>query len=93
VRLDYPPWHVLVAWVDGAPSAIEDACNHAGASLLEGSREGDRVVCPLHGYIFSLRTGELIAPRGLCENQRRFVTLVEGDDVVVYDPFELTIVQ
>jgi nitrite reductase/ring-hydroxylating ferredoxin subunit len=93
VRLEYPPWHVLVAWVDGAPSAIEDACNHAGASLAEGSRDGDRVACPLHGYVFSLRTGELIVPRGLCEHQRRFMTVVEGDEVVVYDPFELQIVQ
>jgi len=25
VRLEYPPWHVLVAWVRGAPHAIEDA--------------------------------------------------------------------
>jgi nitrite reductase/ring-hydroxylating ferredoxin subunit len=92
VRLDYPPWNVLVAWVDGAPFALEDACNHAGASLVEGSRHDDRVVCPLHGYVFSLRTGELLAPRGLCEHQRRFVALVEGDEVAVYDPFELQIV-
>jgi nitrite reductase/ring-hydroxylating ferredoxin subunit len=91
VRLDYPPWHVLVAWVGDSPRAIEDACNHAGASLCEGSRDGDRVVCPLHGYIFALETGELVAPVGLCENQRPFVTRVEGDDVLVYDPFELRI--
>jgi len=93
VRLEYPPWHVLVAWVHGAPCAIEDACNHAGASLFEGSRDSDCVSCPLHGYVFSLRTGELIAPRGLCEDQRRFVTRIEGDDVLVFDPFELWIVQ
>jgi len=91
VRLHYPPWHVLVAWVGDGPRAIEDACNHAGASLKEGSRDGDRVVCPLHGYIFSLETGELIAPRDLCDHQRTFVAEVEGDDVVVYDPFELRI--
>ena len=91
VRLEYPPWHVLVSWVGGAPHAIEDACNHAGASLCEGSRDGDRVVCPLHGYIFSLETGELVAPRGLCQDQRRLVAEVEGEEVVVYDPFELRI--
>ncbi len=93
VRLEYPPWNVLVAWVRDAPQAIEDACNHAGASLFEGARRGDRVVCPLHGYVFSLETGELLAPRGLCEGQRRFVTLVEADQVAVYDPFELHIVE
>lgn len=93
VRIEYPPWHVLVAWVHGAPRAIEDACNHAGASLVDGSRHDDRIVCPLHGYVFSLQTGELIAPRGLCEDQRTFVAIVEGDEVAVYDPFRLQIVQ
>ncbi len=93
MRLEYPPWNVLVAWVDGAPRAIEDACNHAGASLVDGSRHDDRVACPLHGYVFSLKTGELIVPRGLCENQRRFVAVVEGNEIAVYDPFELQIVQ
>jgi nitrite reductase/ring-hydroxylating ferredoxin subunit len=92
VRLLHPPWHVLVALVDGLPFAIEDACNHAGASLAEGPRDGDRVVCPMHGYIFSLRTGELIAPRGLCDRQRTFVTTVEGEDVLVWDTFALEIV-
>jgi nitrite reductase/ring-hydroxylating ferredoxin subunit len=92
VRLESPPWHVLVAWVGDAAYAIEDACNHAGASLCDGPRDGDRVVCPLHGYIFELKTGELVAPRGLCDDQRRFVTRLDGEDVVVYDAFELTIV-
>jgi nitrite reductase/ring-hydroxylating ferredoxin subunit len=91
VKLPYPPWHVLVALVDGIAYAIEDACNHAGASLAKGPRDGDRVVCPLHGYIFCLRTGDLVAPLGLCENQRPFVTTVEGDDVVVWDAFAIEI--
>jgi nitrite reductase/ring-hydroxylating ferredoxin subunit len=92
VKIPYPPWHVLVAMVDGAPYAIEDACNHAGASLAKGPRDGDRVICPLHGYIFSLTTGRLLAPEGLCENQRTFVTTLEGDDVLVWDSFSVEIV-
>jgi nitrite reductase/ring-hydroxylating ferredoxin subunit len=91
VKLLYPPWHVLVALVDGAPFAIEDACNHAGASLAKGPRDQGRVVCPLHGYIFSLKTGELLAPAGLCEDQRTFVTTIEGSDVVVWDSFSVEI--
>jgi nitrite reductase/ring-hydroxylating ferredoxin subunit len=96
VRLDDPPFHVLVAIVGDAPFAIEDACNHAGASLSEGGRcggppeaaEEDRphVACPMHGYIFELRTGRLVAPRGLCGDQRRLSASFEGDDVVVWDP-------
>ena len=86
VQLAWPPFHVLVALVDGKPTAIEDACNHAGASLADGGREGDCVSCPMHGYLFELRTGRLVQPRGLCDDQRTFVAEIDGDDVVVWDP-------
>jgi nitrite reductase/ring-hydroxylating ferredoxin subunit len=85
-RLDYPPFHVLVALVENVPCAIEDACNHAGASLSQGQRSGRCVICPMHGYAFDLSTGALVSPRGLCAGQRRFVARVEGADVVVWDP-------
>lgn len=86
VRLPYEPFHVLVALAGDEPVAIEDACNHAGASLSEGDRRGDCVTCPMHGYVFDLRTGRLVEPRGLCSDQRTFVARVEGADVVVWDP-------
>jgi nitrite reductase/ring-hydroxylating ferredoxin subunit len=86
VRLEWPPFHVLVTIVGGIPYAIEDACNHAGASLCEGSRLGNCVTCPMHGYIFDLTTGALVEPRGLCDDQRRYVARFDVDHVVVYDP-------
>ena len=86
VQLPWPPFHVLVALVDGVPLAIEDACNHAGASLAEGELRGGCVACPMHGYRFDLRTGHLVEPRGLCDDQRTFVADVDGSDVVVWDP-------
>jgi nitrite reductase/ring-hydroxylating ferredoxin subunit len=86
VRLPYPPFDVLVALVNGVPCAIEDACNHAGASLSEGERQGDCVACPMHGYVFEIATGRLVRPRGLCDDQRTFVARFEGGDVVVWDP-------
>ncbi len=91
VRLAYPPYDVVVAEVDGRPAAIEDACNHAGASLAEGGREGACVICPMHGYLFDLRTGQLVAPRGLCDDQRSFRAEIDGDDVVIWDDMEITI--
>ena len=93
VRLRYPPYDVLVSMVDGTPCAIEDACNHAGASLAIGDRDesGRCVVCPVHGYVFDLRTGECVAPKGLCDAQRSFVARIEGEDVVVYDPVHIVI--
>jgi len=85
IRLDYPPYDVLVALVDGVPSAIEDACNHAGASLCEGERDRNTVSCPMHGYVFHLKSGALLRPKGLCGDQRAFHSTIEGDDVVVWD--------
>ncbi len=92
VRIPYDPFHVLVALVDGEPVAIEDACNHAGASLSEGERKGDCVSCPMHGYLFDLKTGRLVEPRGLCTDQRTFVARFDDEhrehdgDVCVWDP-------
>jgi nitrite reductase/ring-hydroxylating ferredoxin subunit len=100
VRVTYPPFDVVVGEVDGEPFAIEDACNHAGASLAEGGRlnrdggdnaKGPCVSCPMHGYIFDLRSGALVLPEGLCDDQRRFLALVENDDVIIWDPFEIRI--
>ena len=86
VRLDHPPFHVLVAMVDGVPCAIEDACNHAGASLSAGERSGALVECPMHGYLFDLATGRLVAPQGLCADQRVLLARLVGDVVEVWDP-------
>jgi nitrite reductase/ring-hydroxylating ferredoxin subunit len=91
VRLAYPPFDVLVAEVDGRPYAIEDACNHAGASLAEGEMEAGCVSCPMHGYVFDLRTGKLLRPRGLCADQRTYVTEIRGDEVFVWDTAEVKI--
>ena len=92
VRVTYPPFDVLVSRVGDDYCGIEDACNHAGQSLSEGPRRGDRIMCPMHGYLFDLRTGALVQPRGLCDAQRRFLCELEGDEIVVWDPFEIAIV-
>lgn len=91
IRLEHPPFDVLVAWVEGEVFAIEDACNHAGASLAEGWLEDECVVCPMHAYVFELRTGRLARPKGLCGDQRTYEAKIEGDMVGVYDTFSLMI--
>jgi len=71
--------------VGGEVYAIDDTCNHAGESLHRGELDGCRISCPAHGYIFDLRSGELITPRGVCDAQRTFEVAREGEDYVVYD--------
>jgi nitrite reductase/ring-hydroxylating ferredoxin subunit len=86
-RIEYPPFDVVVARVKGVVCAIEDACNHAGASLAEGGLDDEgRIVCPMHGYLFDMASGKLVAPKGLCADQRRFVVREERDEVLLYEP-------
>lgn len=96
VRVRHPPFHVLVIRLpegDGdTVVAIEDSCNHAGASLAKGHVvDGDCIACPLHGYVFSLRTGKLVRPLRLCDDQRRFEVERDGEWVHIYEPDVLTI--
>jgi 3-phenylpropionate/trans-cinnamate dioxygenase ferredoxin component len=43
--------------VEGVLYAIDDACPHAGASLLNGVLSGRTVQCRAHGLRFDLATG------------------------------------
>lgn len=93
VRLDYPPFGVVVVRTERRVYAIEESCNHAGASLAAGWVEDDCLICPVHRYAFDLASGALVRPKGLCPPQRTFVVREEGPDLAVYDPFQLSIVR
>ncbi len=43
---------------DGRLGATENRCPHRGGPLAEGIIGDGKVVCPLHGHKFDLRTGE-----------------------------------
>lgn len=83
-KLPHPPFHVLLAKVGGMYFAIEDACPHSGASLCEGSLEGERVVCADHDWVIDLRTGEVIEPPMTGERNPTFEVRREGEEIVVY---------
>ncbi len=42
--------------------ALDDLCTHAEARLSEGQLKGCRLVCPLHGAAFDIRSGEALGP-------------------------------
>lgn len=67
---------------DGAYYAIDDMCTHRSASLSEGELMGKELTCPLHGAIFDVTTGEVLAgPAG--ENVSRYNVRASGDDIEV----------
>lgn len=92
IRIAYPPYDVLVVRVGDRVFAIEDACNHAGASLEDGDVDAAVIRCPAHGYAFSLESGELIEPRGMCGPQRIYRTERRDDGTIeIWDDPVLTL--
>jgi|SRR5579872_2732181 len=51
---------VVVVRVDGTFYAIGGICTHEHALLAEGEVYDCRIVCPLHGSEFDLRTGAAV---------------------------------
>lgn len=67
--------------VEGKIHAIHSVCPHQGGPLAEGGITGDAVMCPWHGWEFSVKTG------GCSFNDAIRVPVFkvkeEGDDVFV----------
>lgn len=82
-RLPVGAYGICVANVDGEYYAIDDACNHSGASLAEGTLEGAEVTCYLHAYRFDVRNGRLLTRPRLCEDQERFPLVRIGTSLYV----------
>jgi len=70
---------------DGAFRAIADACNHKGGPLSEGRCNGEYVMCPWHGWEYSVVTGQ--GPAGFDEEQVAVFDVDErADGVYVRTP-------
>lgn len=49
---------ICVANVDGNYHAVSNTCPHADGPLGEGALQGNKVLCPYHGWAFDVTTGE-----------------------------------
>ena len=48
---------ILLPNVNGKYYALGDKCMHRGCQLSKGKLQGETVVCPCHGSIYELKTG------------------------------------
>jgi 3-phenylpropionate/trans-cinnamate dioxygenase ferredoxin subunit len=39
---------------------VDNYCTHALARMSEGALKGTRIICPLHGASFDVRTGQVL---------------------------------
>jgi nitrite reductase/ring-hydroxylating ferredoxin subunit len=47
---------------DGMVYAVHNVCTHAYAHMDEGRLRGHRLICPLHGASFDIRSGSVLGP-------------------------------
>jgi nitrite reductase (NADH) small subunit len=72
---------VCIANLDGDLSAMDNVCPHRGGPLGQGVIEGNKLVCPWHGWQFDPKTGAVShAPD---QKVPMYPVKVEGDDVLV----------
>lgn len=67
--------------LDGTFYAISDVCTHDGGPLVEGSLEGEYIICPRHGARFNIKTGAQTMPA--FAPVPLYQVKVEGEDIFI----------
>ena len=62
----------------GGVCAISSVCSHLGGPLEQGDREGDTVICPLHGSRFDLCSGKVLQSPAVFPQSRYETRVREG---------------
>jgi nitrite reductase (NADH) small subunit len=72
---------ICVANTGEGCAAMDNVCVHRGGPLGQGVVEGNKVICPWHGWTFDANTGACV------HNADARVTVyplkIEGDDVLI----------
>ncbi|MGQ0376998.1 MAG: Rieske (2Fe-2S) protein, partial [Nitrososphaerota archaeon] len=74
---------ILVANIGGKYYAMDDTCTHAGASLSEGTLDGNIVTCGWHGAQFDCKSGNLEKFPAKINNLKSYNVSVESDNIFV----------
>lgn len=72
---------ICVANLNGKVSAMDNVCLHRGGPLGQGGIEGDKVVCPWHGWQWDPKTGQ--AAHDGATKVAVYPLKVEGEDVTI----------
>jgi nitrite reductase/ring-hydroxylating ferredoxin subunit len=83
--VDIDGTRVVLTRIGDSIYACGDTCAHRGGSLSEGRLSGVKLACPLHGWLYDVRTGQCLFPgRGAAVPSYR--VRVEGDGIFVEMP-------
>lgn len=76
---------ILICNTEEGFFAVQDMCTHALTPLCGGFIQGTLISCPLHGAVFDLKTGEVMAPPAF-EDLQTFKLKIVGTSVSVQNP-------
>jgi 3-phenylpropionate/trans-cinnamate dioxygenase ferredoxin subunit len=74
---------IIVVNIDGNYYAVNDTCTHAGASLSEGSLDGQIITCGWHGAKFDCKTGNLSGFPVKIKDLNSYKVIVESENIFV----------
>lgn len=72
---------ICIAHTEEGCSAMDNVCVHRGGPLGQGVLDGNKIVCPWHGWSFDVNTGASAFDRTV--RVAVYPMKVEGDDVLV----------
>ncbi len=72
---------ICVANISGTISAMDNVCLHRGGPLGQGVIEGNKVVCPWHGWQWDPKSGEAAHSPSL--KVAVYPVEVEGEEVLI----------
>ncbi len=74
--------HVVLGQVNGKFYALRNKCSHAEQSFASGRLRGHKLLCPLHGAIFDIRDGSVLAAPAF-QSIKPYPLKVVGDDILI----------
>mgnify|MGYP001265146512 CR=1 FL=1 len=63
--------------------ACSETCTHSGASLSEGTLDGDKIICGWHGAQFDCKTGTLVKFPAKINDLKSYTISMESDNIMV----------
>ena len=72
---------VCVANTDGGFAAMDNVCLHRGGPLGQGMVDGNKIICPWHGWMFDVTTGACTHDASI--RVHVFPLKVEGEEVYI----------
>jgi 3-phenylpropionate/trans-cinnamate dioxygenase ferredoxin component len=80
---------ILLTKIQNNYYAIDNTCSHMGGSLYDGKLDGSHIVCPKHGSIFDVTTGQVVQSGKLffmnvkVHDLHSYPVKVEGTDLLI----------